>query len=85
MCHPGAPKYYNLEMATRQIKDGEEKERWSRCPFFPSPPLQSWTINLNCAHRQQWHCPDSVEEMVTLGDPTSAPALYLAQKMCQAT
>lgn len=44
-------------------------------PTFPSFSSPRLDYELNCVHRQQWHCSDSVEDMVTSENPTSARAL----------
>lgn len=41
--------------------------------FLLLPPELDY--ELNCTHRQEWHCLDSAEEMMTSGDPISASAL----------
>lgn len=44
-------------------------------PTFPSSFPPELDYELNCAHGQEWHCPDSAEEMMTSGSPISASAL----------
>lgn len=52
----------------KRSKDGQDAH------FFLLLPLEL-DYELNCTHRQEWHCLDSAEEMMTSGDPTSASAL----------